>query len=297
MKTTQLLFPILLLFIFNACQKEPFEEQEAIQILSERLTVQPLEILHVPLTEISIPQGQYKGELQDKIVEIQVMNDEIWLFLPQELSLGENTLNWQIENQNYKLELQVVEHEKPLTLQALLINDPTFKKNRLDIETAIQNIPLEEQENLAQFIQVNQTLLSELYQAAPLVQNQKEEFKTNTLGVGQSITLDVDSYKHWNSSSLNVQQGETYTFSAQGTWTDLFFTSDADGYTNWYISLYNGLKRMQNENWFKLIGAIDQENLFAIGKSNTITMQHSGCLLYTSPSPRDLSTSRMPSSA
>ena len=34
-----------------------------------------------------------------------------------------------------------------------------------------------------------------------------------------------------------------------------------------------------------------------IAKPTTVTFSNDGCLLYTSPSPRDLSTSRMPSSA
>ena len=42
---------------------------------------------------------------------------------------------------------------------------------------------------------------------------------------------------------------------------------------------------------FKLVG------LKQITPSRALAEQHYGCLLYTSPSPRDLSTSRMPSSA
>ena len=36
---------------------------------------------------------------------------------------------------------------------------------------------------------------------------------------------------------------------------------------------------------------------YRIQKANEYTKRYSDCLLYTSPSPRDLSTSRMPSSA
>ena len=45
------------------------------------------------------------------------------------------------------------------------------------------------------------------------------------------------------------------------------------------------------------IVAIDQKSgkIIAVGKE--ANMMHGNCLLYTSPSPRDLSTSRMPSSA
>jgi len=41
----------------------------------------------------------------------------------------------------------------------------------------------------------------------------------------------------------------------------------------------------------------DQGGAVLSGARVTITNKATGCLLYTSPSPRDLSTSRMPSSA
>ena len=41
---------------------------------------------------------------------------------------------------------------------------------------------------------------------------------------------------------------------------------------------------------------LEQERGITI-KSQTVNLQYKACLLYTSPSPRDLSTSRMPSSA
>ena len=42
---------------------------------------------------------------------------------------------------------------------------------------------------------------------------------------------------------------------------------------------------------------IDSEFTKQISKQNKVIATHISCLLYTSPSPRDLSTSRMPSSA
>ena len=42
---------------------------------------------------------------------------------------------------------------------------------------------------------------------------------------------------------------------------------------------------------------IDLSNMLGCGDLKSLYQQASGCLLYTSPSPRDLSTSRMPSSA
>ena len=56
------------------------------------------------------------------------------------------------------------------------------------------------------------------------------------------------------------------------------------------------VKRFENNQEIKIIrNYINEFNLtgFIVG----IPLDEEGCLLYTSPSPRDLSTSRMPSSA
>ena len=46
------------------------------------------------------------------------------------------------------------------------------------------------------------------------------------------------------------------------------------------------------------VNKLQRTSLFQQESGNrTIAIHHEGCLLYTSPSPRDLSTSRMPSSA
>ena len=59
-------------------------------------------------------------------------------------------------------------------------------------------------------------------------------------------------------------------------------------------------------NYLKFLERARTEALFSIGYSNNkiqqdfnslIIVKSCNCLLYTSPSPRDLSTSRMPSSA
>ena len=55
----------------------------------------------------------------------------------------------------------------------------------------------------------------------------------------------------------------------------------------------------ENTKWLDLIDDIDglTELSMDIWKNGTDLPQYEYCLLYTSPSPRDLSTSRMPSSA
>ena len=56
------------------------------------------------------------------------------------------------------------------------------------------------------------------------------------------------------------------------------------------------------ENFKSKPGVVETEVGYAGGSDSKVTYEevctgNSGCLLYTSPSPRDLSTSRMPSSA
>ena len=62
------------------------------------------------------------------------------------------------------------------------------------------------------------------------------------------------------------------------------------------------LQEYSRKNKIKSLGLCDTSNLcgaleFAEKISKSGTQPIIGCLLYTSPSPRDLSTSRMPSSA
>ena len=56
-------------------------------------------------------------------------------------------------------------------------------------------------------------------------------------------------------------------------------------------------KRQAEEKLAKLRADFDQEQETAYEISKDMTRQYKGCLLYTSPSPRDQRGSRMPSSA
>ncbi len=67
-----------------------------------------------------------------------------------------------------------------------------------------------------------------------------------------------------------------------------------------------GLRKKLKENFYlwglkliKTLSSFDgtEKFLFALKDANSIEAVNIPCLLYTSPSPRDLSTSRMPSSA
>ena len=75
---------------------------------------------------------------------------------------------------------------------------------------------------------------------------------------------------------------------------DVFFVSSKK-----FLGFSRLIKSLQTESKYRRTRGI-KRNVFVIGninsgKSSFIQALH--CLLYTSPSPRDLSTSRMPSSA
>ena len=61
---------------------------------------------------------------------------------------------------------------------------------------------------------------------------------------------------------------------------------------------YNVLFKKQDNIHLKMYGKLESKPQRKIGHVNVVDVENRGiCLLYTSPSPRDLSTSRMPSSA
>lgn len=95
---------------------------------------------------------------------------------------------------------------------------------------------------------------------------------------GESTSVQILASKKWNDTGLEVAAGETYDFTAAGTWTDLVFTHNADGGTNWYMNLFNNKKRSTAHLWFALMGSIDQSIPFLIGTSSTIRFTSSGTL-------------------
>ncbi len=102
----------------------------------------------------------------------------------------------------------------------------------------------------------------------------------------QSLKHEILARKPWNETELDVLPGETYLFTAEGEWTDWLFKTDANGYANYYMNLYNRLKRVGDAKWFELIGSLDKVNFYRIGKKNNITFQEAGKLsLFANDAP------------
>lgn len=94
--------------------------------------------------------------------------------------------------------------------------------------------------------------------------------------IGKSIEVQIIAREKWNSTHIEISEGEEYEFVATGNWRDLFKKSDADGYTNAYMQRFDSRKRAQEYNWFALMGSLDQSTYFFIGKNKTITFEKNG---------------------
>ncbi|MCB8951019.1 MAG: hypothetical protein H6650_03300 [Ardenticatenales bacterium] len=100
------------------------------------------------------------------------------------------------------------------------------------------------------------------------------------LQVGESATVDVRAETEWNWSGLLLLQGESYALSVdpQDWWLDWFVVTNADGFTRENMVPFEPFRRMPDEQWFALIGAIGQslDDAFLIGTEATYTVTTSG---------------------
>ncbi len=100
------------------------------------------------------------------------------------------------------------------------------------------------------------------------------------LKVNETIEVKIYAKYKWNSTQIEISKGEEYEFNTIGSWKDLTITTDADGYTNLYMQLFNRVKRAKQYKWFSLIGSLNQikDKYFLIGKNNKIAFISSGNL-------------------
>ena len=86
-----------------------------------------------------------------------------------------------------------------------------------------------------------------------------------------------------------VSQGDTYSDTFRKC-RELAQKVEALGYSRFWLSEHHNMQHVASSATSVLIGNIAEH-------TQTLRIGSGGCLLYTSPSPRDLSTPRMPSSA
>lgn len=90
--------------------------------------------------------------------------------------------------------------------------------------------------------------------------------------------VTINARDVWNDTGIDVNAGETYSFRANGLWTDLIKSCDANGYTNAYMRLFDRWKRSRDNDWFALIGSLNQSGDFLIGTQKTIDFNTEGRL-------------------
>ncbi len=99
--------------------------------------------------------------------------------------------------------------------------------------------------------------------------------------VEETVTIYINSKKHWNKTGIRVTTGERYKFRAAGEWCDLNNRCDADGYqsNSMLLRVSERLRRAPNQNWFKLIAAVKtgkRLKYYPIGSRNTVVIAGSG---------------------
>lgn len=98
------------------------------------------------------------------------------------------------------------------------------------------------------------------------------------LQINETIEVAIRARCKWNSTQVEISEGEEYEFIAKGKWTDFTITKDADGYTNSYMQLFDTKKRSKQHLWFALIGSLDknEEKYYLIGKNSIIPFKEAG---------------------
>lgn len=100
------------------------------------------------------------------------------------------------------------------------------------------------------------------------------------LQINDTIDVEIRARSKWNSTQIEISEGEEYEFTAIGKWTDFTITKDADGYSNSYMQLFNTMKRAKQYQWFALIGSLDknENKYYLIGKNSNISFNENGIL-------------------
>lgn len=90
----------------------------------------------------------------------------------------------------------------------------------------------------------------------------------------------IDSRLKWNDTQIDVVEGITYQYVADGKWTDWSRECDADGYSDTTLDMLSCLKRCRSAQWFQLVAAVDQapSQTIALGRSGQFIAPASGRL-------------------
>ncbi len=86
------------------------------------------------------------------------------------------------------------------------------------------------------------------------------------------MTISICAKKKWSRTGFVLEAGCTYRFAAKGQWVDWTIVYGPDGGTsgsNFFLRLFEGFRRRPKDNWFALIGGVDEDDstTFLIGAS------------------------------
>jgi hypothetical protein len=94
------------------------------------------------------------------------------------------------------------------------------------------------------------------------------------------LTATIKARKPWNDTGIPLQKGGVYQIDADGRWNDFYKRCGPAGYssTNALLRIAERSRRVTDQPWFMLIGAIDKEHCFPIGCHLVLTAPRSGNL-------------------
>jgi hypothetical protein len=92
------------------------------------------------------------------------------------------------------------------------------------------------------------------------------------LRCGQSKSTVVDAAQLWNSSGVLLEPNNVYDITVEGDqkWSDWYILTDGDGYSREALRPWEFLRRVPDQNWFKLIGTIGRVETAPIALGKTL---------------------------
>lgn len=268
-KTIYLLF-VCLFISHTSCNKNEALNQNIDSI--EASSFQLMEIENAAFND-----GMYDAEINDILLKIFVQEEKMKWLMP-DMQAGTYTMTIYQDDSDYTLNVVIKESTFNQEAEAYLLD--FIEETDIGLTTEqIFELPKESQLQYAKFLEVNRAeILKSIERNTERTVETQRNPTTNTLAVNQSTSFTVFSRDRWNTSGLCVNTGEVYQISASGNWIDLFFLTNADGYSQPILDIVGFLKRAPNHDWFKLIGSIDRQKNYPVGMSGIITATESGTL-------------------
>ena len=272
MKKITSVFILIALFLITACD----QEQGLLNRTETFGEIEAVALQFVALPMSKVPDGTYQAIIANQQTQVLVKEGKAQWLLPM-LENGDYTLRFDHADKSYQAVIHIntnplLEHKLPLLVNL------NSELNLGISEEEIKDLVANQQQELAQFILANKTRISS-EQAKHNAQNMERIYAAYySLAINESVTFNVASADYWNSSGVFATAGQVFQITANGTWTDWYIDTDANGYNSWQLALFTFLRRAKSEKWFKLIASVNKDKNYPVGKSATISPTESGPL-------------------